>query len=103
MNDETRQKRDEMADKQAFEKGNAHTLRTEPAWHYSLIDFKTGFDAGYALAKSEQDEALSKAVECLEKIASPLGPHPDVCSLARSMEDAAQVTLAEIRKIQKGT
>ena len=99
MTDETRKKRDEMADKQAFEKGNAHTLRTEPAWHYSLIDFKAGFDQGYALAKSEQDEALKMAVEALEYYQKAQCTWIDGSINIAPANEA----LAEIRKIQKGT
>ena len=33
---------DKRAEAQAFSKGVAHTLRTKPAWHYSINDFKAG-------------------------------------------------------------
>lgn len=39
-----------------------HTLRDEPAWHYSVIDFEKGFDAGVAEMQAQVDE-LKKALE----------------------------------------
>lgn len=50
----------EMAEEHSFKKGNAHTLRTEPAWHYSIIDFKAGARAMFEIAKVEVDELKEK-------------------------------------------
>lgn len=41
----------------AFSRGIAHTLRDEPAWHYSLIDFSKGWD------QAMQSEEVNKLRE----------------------------------------
>lgn len=66
MKEELQKQRDTLAERQAFTKGNAHTLRTEPAWHYSLIDFKAGFDACHALMNKDI-EALQAKLDVAKK------------------------------------
>ncbi len=56
------EKRESMANDHAFTKGIAHTLRNEPAWHYSIIDFKSGFNAGVI----ERDKQWAQAIESLK-------------------------------------
>lgn len=78
-------------------------IRDEAAEKYydvtSDVFYKDDYLAGWDSRDRLDNEALKIALETLEEIAGPLPPHPDVCSLARSMEDAAQATLAEIKKI----
>lgn len=47
MNDDMTKRKQELSGEYINE-AIPHTLRDEPAWHYSVIDFEKGFDAGVA-------------------------------------------------------
>lgn len=76
LQEELAKERTKLAEVQAFQKGNAHTLRTEPAWHYSLIDFNAGHEAATARLLG----LLEKAVEMAEFYAreSPQASYPQL-------------------------
>lgn len=76
LQDELAKECEKLAEVQAFQKGNAHTLRTEPAWHYSLIDFNAGHEAATARFLG----LLEKAVEVIEDVAKM---HPDANPIFR--------------------
>ena len=50
-----------------------HTLRDEPAWHYSVIDFEKGFDAGVAEMQKQIDELKKSNTEMSDLIYSEDG------------------------------
>lgn len=80
MNDSLKAKRDELAEKYSFSNGTAHTLRTEPAWHYSQLDFKQGFDAAVKLL-SEELAAREAEIEEMRKSLNIVAMRPVIDSV----------------------
>lgn len=80
-----------------------HTLRDEPAWHYSVIDFKAGYnyrDAEVAELRAEiklqqrELEALSNSVNTYDKINDSLKQQVAI------KDEAIEVVLKELEQIR---
>lgn len=75
---------EKAAENQAFKKGVAHTLRDQPAWHYSLIDFTAGAEWADAnsIVKPKDFYTSNQAISVLETDASHLTSALDVAEKA---------------------
>jgi len=60
--------RDEQAEKYSFTNGVPHTKRKEPAWHYSILDFKAGFDKGAEEMAKIKDAQIEKLVNACNEL-----------------------------------
>lgn len=61
MNDDMTKRKQELSGEYINE-AIPHTLRDEPAWHYSVIDFEKGFDAGVAEMRAQVEKLRNEAI-----------------------------------------
>lgn len=93
-------KRDKLAEEYSFSKGVAHTKRTEPAWHYSQLDFKQGFDAAVKLLSEAAPEFIMDMRGDEKYIAGAKHQHEELSALIAARD--AEINKWEAMALELG-